>query len=122
MMAKYMNMNVADLKIMEDQIVATDQISELPDFIIHHIMSYPSTQEATQTCVLSKRWNHLQTSFLILDFDLIYFEEKDSTTSSYNLLMLPYYGFVRLRFLCRNLGYPWKSLMLKELLLFLTSG
>ncbi|KAI9184932.1 hypothetical protein LWI28_002593 [Acer negundo] len=57
-----------------------DRISELPDYIIHHIMSYLSTQEATQTCVLSKRWNHLQTSFPILDFDLIYFEEKDLTT------------------------------------------
>ncbi|KAK3199258.1 hypothetical protein Dsin_022673 [Dipteronia sinensis] len=43
-------------------------------------MSYLSTQEATRTCILSKRWNHLQTSFPILDFDLIYFEEKDSTT------------------------------------------
>ncbi|KAK0602492.1 hypothetical protein LWI29_033978 [Acer saccharum] len=80
MMAKYMNMNVADLKIMEDQIVAMDRISELPDFIIHHIMSYLSTLEAAQTCVLSKRWNHLRTSFPILDFDLIYFAEEDLAT------------------------------------------
>ncbi|KAK0601275.1 hypothetical protein LWI29_022676 [Acer saccharum] len=80
MMAKYMNMNVSDLKITEDQIVVMDRISELPDVIIHHIMSYLSTLEATQTCVLSKRWNHLQTSFPILDFDLIYFEEKDLET------------------------------------------
>ncbi|KAK0599309.1 hypothetical protein LWI29_004144 [Acer saccharum] len=65
---------------MEDQIVAMDRISELPDFIIHHIMSYLSTLEVTQTCVLSKRWNHLQTSFPILDFDLIYFEEEDLET------------------------------------------
>ncbi|KAK0601846.1 hypothetical protein LWI29_028014 [Acer saccharum] len=69
-----------DLKITEDQIVVMDRISELPDVIIHHIMSYLSTLEATQTCVLSKRWNHLQTSFPILDFDLIYFEEKDLET------------------------------------------
>ncbi|KAK3199255.1 hypothetical protein Dsin_022670 [Dipteronia sinensis] len=80
MMPKYMNMNVADLKIMEDQIVAMDRISDLPDFIIHHIMSYLSTLEATQMCVLSKRWNHLQTSFPILYFDQIYFEEEDLAT------------------------------------------
>ena len=62
-----------DLKIMGDRIGMVDRISELPDFIIHHIMSYLSTLEATQTCVLSKRWNHLRSSYPILDFDQIYF-------------------------------------------------
>ncbi|KAK0579350.1 hypothetical protein LWI29_024971 [Acer saccharum] len=58
---------------MGDRIGMVDQISELPDFIIHHIMSYLSTKEAVRTCVLSKKWNHLRTSFPILDFDEIYF-------------------------------------------------
>ncbi|KAI9162120.1 hypothetical protein LWI28_024061 [Acer negundo] len=58
---------------MGHQIGAVDRISELPDFISHHIMSYLSTKEAAQTCLLSKRWNHLRTSFPILDFDQIYF-------------------------------------------------
>ncbi|TXG47034.1 hypothetical protein EZV62_026328 [Acer yangbiense] len=66
-------LNVTDLKIMGDRIGMVDRISELPDFIIHHIMSYLSTKEVAQTCVLSKRWNHLRTSFPILDFDQVYF-------------------------------------------------
>ncbi|TXG73851.1 hypothetical protein EZV62_002430 [Acer yangbiense] len=67
---------------MEDSIVAVDRISELPDFIIHHIMSYLSTPQVTQTSVLSKRWNHLRSSYPILDFDQIYFEEEDLETKT----------------------------------------
>lgn len=48
---------------------AVDRISELPPFIVHHIMSYLSAEEVAQTCILSKRWYHLWTSFPILDFD-----------------------------------------------------
>ncbi|KAK2654779.1 hypothetical protein Ddye_014635 [Dipteronia dyeriana] len=65
---------------MGDRIGAMDRFSELPDYIIHHIMSYLSTDEAAQTCVLSKRWNHLRASFPILDFDQIYFVGKDLAT------------------------------------------
>ncbi|CAJ1952912.1 unnamed protein product [Sphenostylis stenocarpa] len=36
-----------------------DRISELSDSILLHIMSFMNTKYAVQTCVLSKRWNHL---------------------------------------------------------------
>ncbi|WVZ14390.1 hypothetical protein V8G54_011956 [Vigna mungo] len=36
-----------------------DMISELPDTLLLHIMSFMNTKYAVQTCVLSKRWNHL---------------------------------------------------------------
>ncbi|KAL5757862.1 hypothetical protein ACOSP7_020473 [Xanthoceras sorbifolium] len=45
-----------------------DRISNLPDFIAHHIMSYLSAKEVARTSILSKRWKYLQTSFPVLDF------------------------------------------------------
>ncbi|KAJ3686972.1 hypothetical protein LUZ61_016136 [Rhynchospora tenuis] len=47
-----------------------DRISSLPDCLIHLIMSFLTTQEAIQTCVLSKRWKNLWTTSPFLDFDL----------------------------------------------------
>ncbi|KAK0597571.1 hypothetical protein LWI29_026602 [Acer saccharum] len=82
------DLNVIDLKIMGDRIGAMDRFSELPDYIIHHIMSYLSTEEAAQTCVLSKRWNHLRASFPILDFDQIYFVGKALATKKPDFLSI----------------------------------
>ncbi|KAL5824679.1 hypothetical protein ACOSQ3_020742 [Xanthoceras sorbifolium] len=66
-----LNMNVTGVKIMGD-IVETihpgDRISNLPDFIVHHIRSYLSAKEVARTSILSKRWNYLRASFPILDF------------------------------------------------------
>ncbi|TXG67266.1 hypothetical protein EZV62_008541 [Acer yangbiense] len=45
-----------------------DKLSELPPFIIHHIMSHLSAKEAAQTSILSKRWKAQYTSFPVLDF------------------------------------------------------
>ncbi|KAK2639348.1 hypothetical protein Ddye_027143 [Dipteronia dyeriana] len=49
-----------------------DRLSELPPFIIHHIMSRLSAQEAAQTSILSKRWKALYKSFPVLDFHEAY--------------------------------------------------
>lgn len=46
-----------------------DNISLLPDCILHHIMSYLPTKDAVATCVLSKRWKHLWTSVPSMDLD-----------------------------------------------------
>ncbi|KAM3237880.1 FBD-associated F-box protein [Capsicum annuum] len=46
-----------------------DGISELPDEIVVHILSFLSFKEAAATSVLSKRWLHLWTYFPRLDFD-----------------------------------------------------
>ncbi|KAK0597204.1 hypothetical protein LWI29_022974 [Acer saccharum] len=49
-----------------------DRISELPPFIVHQIMSHLSAKEVAHTSILSKRWQYLQRSFPILDFDEAY--------------------------------------------------
>ncbi|PHT84194.1 hypothetical protein T459_12637 [Capsicum annuum] len=49
--------------------IELDGISELPDEIVVHILSFLSFKEAAATSVLSKRWLHLWTYFPRLDFD-----------------------------------------------------
>ncbi|CAN0841442.1 Putative F-box/LRR-repeat protein At5g02930 [Linum grandiflorum] len=50
-----------------------DRISNLPDSIIHHILSFLDTKSAVQTCILSKHWEsawkHVHSLNLELDFD-----------------------------------------------------
>ncbi|KAL6142387.1 hypothetical protein ACLB2K_060669 [Fragaria x ananassa] len=38
---------------------AADRLSELPDAILCHILSFLSTAEAVKTCVLSHRWENV---------------------------------------------------------------
>ncbi|XP_075665136.1 F-box/LRR-repeat protein At5g02910-like [Castanea sativa] len=54
---------------MDEKIYAVDRISDLPDFILHHILSLLSRKEAAKTGLLSKKWNCVWSSFPILDFN-----------------------------------------------------
>ncbi|KAH7565255.1 hypothetical protein JRO89_XS09G0174800 [Xanthoceras sorbifolium] len=79
---------------MGDTIHPRDRISKLPDFIVHHIMSYLSVKKVAQTGILSKRWNYLWTSFPILDFDQTYVRGLDMTCT----LPLEFTGWQKERF------------------------
>ncbi|XP_009601122.1 F-box protein At4g22280 isoform X1 [Nicotiana tabacum] len=46
-----------------------DKISNLPDSILHHILSYLPTRDVLGTCILSTRWKNLWTCVENIDFD-----------------------------------------------------
>ncbi|XP_076903621.1 F-box/LRR-repeat protein 25-like [Bidens hawaiensis] len=59
-----------------------DRISHLPDFIVHHILSFLNTRydlpkELVRMSVLSKTWFHLTATFPILDFNIHYFGYRE---------------------------------------------
>ncbi|KAL3629710.1 hypothetical protein CASFOL_026964 [Castilleja foliolosa] len=45
-----------------------DKISQLPEPILHHILSYLSQKDAARTCVLSKSWCYLWCARPVIDF------------------------------------------------------
>lgn len=64
-----------------------DCISDLPIFIIHHIMSFLSAKEVARTSILSKRWRQFQSSFPIFDFSQHNFRRSEDA-SRYTLFFL----------------------------------
>ncbi|KAL4619606.1 hypothetical protein ACB092_06G091800 [Castanea dentata] len=98
-----------------------DRISDLPESLICHILSFLPVKEAVATSILSSRWEHLWTLFSTLDLDSNTIGESLSCGQSPNqgpckpfsfghivstLLTLhtaPYLRTLRLKFfLCRN--------------------
>ncbi|KAH9604835.1 hypothetical protein KSS87_010795 [Heliosperma pusillum] len=58
-----------------------DQISELPEFIQHIILSLLDAKEACRASVLSKKWHAVWLSMPVLDFQPQYFKKGDSIHS-----------------------------------------
>ncbi|KDP40815.1 hypothetical protein JCGZ_24814 [Jatropha curcas] len=55
-----------------------DLISQLPEHIIHHILSFlHCKKDAARTSILSKRWRDVWFSYFILDFDERKFQNQD---------------------------------------------
>ncbi|GAU41987.1 hypothetical protein TSUD_306930 [Trifolium subterraneum] len=49
--------------------IGEDKISDMPDSLLHHILSFLRIEDAATTSILSKRWRSLWFSQLVLDFD-----------------------------------------------------
>ncbi|GAV80272.1 Jacalin domain-containing protein/LRR_2 domain-containing protein [Cephalotus follicularis] len=65
-------------KTMEQKVKPVDQISHLPEHIIHHILSFMrSKKDAVRTSILSKRWGQIWASFSNLEFDQSKFQLQD---------------------------------------------
>ncbi|XP_074268045.1 F-box/LRR-repeat protein At3g60040-like [Silene latifolia] len=52
-----------------------DRISDLPEFILHIILSIIDTKEAFRASVLSKKWYRVWSSIPVLDFNIKYFKK-----------------------------------------------
>ncbi|XP_065629969.1 glyoxylate/hydroxypyruvate/pyruvate reductase 2KGR [Quercus suber] len=58
--------------------IVADRISELPDHLQQHILSYLSINEVVQSSVLSKRQKHVWTAVPVLGFSTILFGSTDN--------------------------------------------
>ena len=61
---------------------AIDRISSLPDEILTYILSFLSTRNAVQTCILSKRWINTWTSVPVLEFEMKEFKSMPNIVES----------------------------------------
>ncbi|KAF9589596.1 hypothetical protein IFM89_025879 [Coptis chinensis] len=69
--------------------VNEDRISNLPDHILHHILSLLPTKYAVGTSVLSTRWNYLWTSISSLDFcDTLLQSERTVCTDEHDMIFM----------------------------------
>ena len=53
--------------------VKEDRLSDLPNCVILHILSFLDTKHAVQTCILSKRWNNLWKNLPTLILNSLHF-------------------------------------------------
>ncbi|XP_024995324.1 putative F-box/LRR-repeat protein At5g02930 [Cynara cardunculus var. scolymus] len=60
-----------------------DRISDLPDPIVHHIMSFLTTLDITKISILSKRFFFLWSSFPVIDFDQSTFARTSQGTLAF---------------------------------------
>ncbi|KAF2912473.1 hypothetical protein DAI22_10g013400 [Oryza sativa Japonica Group] len=58
---------------MEDA-AGRDRLSDLPDEILHRIMSFLNARQAVQTCVLSRRWRNLWHTVPCINADFVEFD------------------------------------------------
>ncbi|XP_074284610.1 putative F-box/LRR-repeat protein At4g15060 [Silene latifolia] len=83
-------MVVYEQKATDGQLNPLDRLSDLPDSILHHIISFLGTAEACRTSILAKTWAHIWSTGLILDFKPQYLVPKidgdfvESSTGPYS--------------------------------------
>lgn len=65
-MSSFKRQKVSEMVKIDD---GEDKISQLPDGVLHHILSFLPTSDAVATCILSTRWKNLWTIVPNLDFD-----------------------------------------------------
>lgn len=58
------------------QVESCDYISDLPDNVLHHVLSFLPIKDLIRTSFLSRRWRCLWTSVPTLDFDGLVFSPK----------------------------------------------
>ncbi|XP_038880226.1 uncharacterized protein LOC120071887 [Benincasa hispida] len=73
------------VKTVEKEVELVDEISGLPESVIHHILSFlRSAKEAARTSILSKKWRDAWKSFSVLTFDERFFLKTEVDLSRDN--------------------------------------
>ncbi|KMS99010.1 hypothetical protein BVRB_3g066170 [Beta vulgaris subsp. vulgaris] len=83
-----------EMKSLKGQMEYLDRISELPDFILHLILSFLKTEEACRTSILSKQWYNAWASMPNLDFEPQYFENLYAANWYDEELVQIYVGYI----------------------------
>ncbi|GAB4856231.1 hypothetical protein Ancab_014158 [Ancistrocladus abbreviatus] len=71
-----------------------DRISDLPDDVIGHILSFLATKRAVQTSVLSSRWRSFWTSMTKFDFNKLDHRSLFDEKTNYDEALLCFRAFV----------------------------
>ena len=83
MATKRVKQNNGTEEDLEPESISADRLSELPEAIILHILSFLPTIFVVRTSLLSKRWRHMWTLISVLDFydqrDLDYLRRPNKT-------------------------------------------
>ncbi|KAI3872287.1 hypothetical protein MKX03_021409 [Papaver bracteatum] len=76
--------------------IEKDRISNLPDSLLHHILSFMDIKYAVQSCVLSRRWRYIWISLPFLRFSdtIHYYDKEDSTDEELEQATRRYVNFV----------------------------
>ncbi|MCL7050309.1 hypothetical protein MKW94_000482, partial [Papaver nudicaule] len=76
------------MEVKQNIVENLDRISDLPDNIIHHILSFLLIKDVIRTSFLSKRWRYIWTSVPTLEFDGLVFSPKTKFTNFVDSVIL----------------------------------
>ena len=75
-----------------------DRLSELPEFVVQHILSFLPTKQVVQSTLFSKTWKHVWTTFPLLRFDKTFssgsWYEVDRKKPDIQRKLVNFYNFV----------------------------
>ncbi|OVA11118.1 F-box domain [Macleaya cordata] len=89
----------------KNDIESCDRISDLPENVIHHILSFLLIKDVIRTSFLSKRWRYIWTSVPNLEFDGLVFSPKTKFMNFVDSVILRRSGLSIQKFSLRFGGY-----------------
>ncbi|KAL4625804.1 hypothetical protein ACB092_05G050900 [Castanea dentata] len=91
-----MNSKRKKFTVDDDDEVVVDRISELPEDVLQHILSFLPTKQVFQSTLLSTRWKHVWTTFPILKFDKtsVLWSSETKNDPEVKIMRLNFYKFL----------------------------